>query len=63
MTGFMRGLQPGPNSEPEPETPPPPRNPFDLISEMFEAGRGVQEQHLAALQSIFDAYWKPPKQS
>ena len=63
MTGFMRGLQPPqPEPEPEPEKPPAPRNPFDVISEMFEVGRGVQEQHLAALQTIFDAYWKtPPK--
>ena len=59
MDGFLRGLQPEPDPPPEPEPakPPPPRNPFDVLSQMFEAGREVQEQHLTALQSIFDAYW------
>jgi len=60
MTGFMRGLQPEPDPEPVPEKPSAPGNPFNVMSQMFEAGREVQEQHLAALQTIFDAYWKPP---
>jgi hypothetical protein len=62
MTGFMRGLQPEPEPRPESDadTPPAPRNPFDVFSQMFEAGREVQEQHLAALQQIFDAYWGAP---
>jgi hypothetical protein len=60
MTGFMRGLQPEPEPQPDAGRPAAARNPFDVLSQMFEAGREVQGQHLTALQNIFDAYWGAP---
>ena len=47
---------------PAPPPPPPaPPTPLDTMGHLFEAGREVQEQHLKALQSVFDAFWGPPK--
>lgn len=47
-----------------PAPPPPPPAPptaFGSMEQLFEAGREVQEQHLQALRSAFDAFWGPPK--
>ncbi|TDR93898.1 DUF937 domain-containing protein [Enterovirga rhinocerotis] len=32
-------------------------NPFAALSEIFESGRTIQDQHLAAFQSILDGVW------
>lgn len=47
----------------EPPPPPPPPaapNPFEALSRMFEAGREIQAQHLAAFGSILDGAARPP---
>jgi hypothetical protein len=60
MMSAMTGGQPAapaaepPRPEPKPETP---QNPFEFFGRMFDMGREVQEQQLATLQGIFDAYW------
>ena len=47
---------------PAPPPPPPaPPTPADAMGRLFEMGREVQEQHLRALQSVFDTVWGPPK--
>lgn len=38
-------------------------NPFETMSHIFETGREVQEQHLAAIQSILDNVWGPARKS
>jgi hypothetical protein len=67
MTAMTGGGQPAaspaatrepPPPEPLP-SPEPPQDPFEFFNRMFEIGREVQEQHLATLQGIFDAYWGP----
>jgi hypothetical protein len=57
MTGSgQQPATPAPEEPPPPE-PPPLQNPFEFFGRMFEIGWGVQEQQLATLQTIFDAYW------
>jgi hypothetical protein len=33
----------------------------DMIGQMFETGRQIQQSHLDSLEAIFDAFTKPPK--
>lgn len=61
MMSAMTGGQPAaPATEPPPPEPKPEtqaQNPFEFFGRMFDMGREVQEQQLATLQGIFDAYW------
>jgi hypothetical protein len=64
MNSMLRAMQPAP--EPPPKAPEPPPgaerdNPFAVFAEMFDAGRKVQEQHLAQMRNIFDTYWRPER--
>ena len=38
-------------------------NPFEAMSQMFETGREVHAQHLAAFQSILDNVWGPDQKA
>lgn len=38
-------------------------NPFEAVSQMFETGRDVHAQHVAAFQSILDNVWGPSRKA
>ena len=38
-------------------------NPFEAVSQMFETGRDVHAQHVAAFQSILDNVWGPNRKA
>jgi hypothetical protein len=57
MQAMVKGLPSAEKAPPPPPPPPQQPNPFEVLSQMFETGREVQEQHLANLQTIFDGMW------
>ena len=54
MRGFLKDLPPNAAAPPPPAPPPSQPNPFEVLSQMFDAGRDVQEQYLTALNGILD---------
>jgi hypothetical protein len=70
MIGGMLGgarstAQPqGPEARPEPQAQAgrsAPETPLDPWSQIFQTGREVQDQHMTALQNIFDTFWGAPR--
>lgn len=57
-TAAMATLMGAPAPAPPPPAPATP-NPFEALSQMFETGREVQQQHLASFQTILDGVWGP----
>jgi hypothetical protein len=64
MAGFLnpppqpeRRAKSAPAAKPRPEPPEPPANPLEAWEKMMDAGREMQRQHLASLQSIFESAW------
>jgi len=49
--------RPAPRPEPDEEIPAEEPAPLDAWSKMVDVGREVQQQHLNALQGIFDSFW------
>lgn len=46
-----------------PESPADEPNPFEAMSQMFDTGRDVHAQHVAAFQSILDNVWGPARKA
>lgn len=54
----LTGTRPA-TAAPAPPPAPAPPSPFEALSQMFETGREVQQQHLATFQTILDGAWGP----
>lgn len=57
MQAMLKGLPSAEKAAPPPPPPPQQPNPFEVLSQMFETGREVQQQHLANLHTILDGIW------